>query len=166
MVFWCNETVMMSGLVERKMMYSVLALLCFGQVIFAGPQPFAGTYASIAFSADEIRLPLVSPYGQCSVDVVLDCHFFASCPYQVNASFAGFTGLNGTVIGRQSTTVHINGVSIPVGGRSVPLFFSRESTPRDGIDVPLEIGFSFMNLSGYAGGAYSGEITLTVFGSG
>ncbi len=151
---------------ERKMMNSVLALLCFGQVAFAGSQLSSEAYASIAFSANEIRLPRVSPFGQCRVDAALDCHLFVSCAYQVNVSFDGFIGPNGAVIGRRSTAMHVNGVSIPVGGHSVPLFVSRESTPRGGIDLPLEIGFSFMDLSQCAGGTYSGEITFTVFGSG
>ncbi len=147
------------------MMNGVLAFLCFGQMVFAGSQHPAETYASIAFSTHEIRLPQVSPYGWCKVDAVFDCHFFANCPYQVNVSFGGFSGQDGTLIGGESTAVHVNGVSVPVGKHSVPLFLSGESTPGDGIDLPMRVGFSFGDLSRYGGGAYEGEITFTVFGS-
>ena len=151
---------------ERKMVNSVLVLLCLGQAVFAGSQFSTEPYASIAFSTNEIRLPRVSPYGWCKVDAVLDCHFFSSCPYQVNVSFDGFVGQDGDVIGQETATVHVNGVSVPVGRHSVPLLMSKESTPRGGIDVPIKIGFSFRDLSRHAGGAYNGEITFTVFGSG
>lgn len=150
---------------ERKMVNSVLVLLCLGQVAAAGSQLFSETYASIAFSTNEIRLPRVSPYGWCKVDAVLDCHFFASCPYQVNVSFDGFVGENGAVIGGESTSLSVDGISVPVGRRSVPWLTSKESTPRGGIDMPVKIGFSFRDLSRHAGGSYNGEITFTVFGS-
>ena len=148
------------------MINGVLAVLCLGQMAFAGSSFPAETYARISFSANELRLSRISPYGWCKVDAVLACHFFASCPYQVNVSFDGFVGEDGTVIGGENAAVQVNGISVPVGRHSVPLFSSRESTPRDGIDVPIKIGFSFGDLSRHAGGAYNGEITFTVFGSG
>jgi hypothetical protein len=153
-------------MVEIKMVNGVLAMLCLGQMAFAGSYLPAETYARIAFSTNEIRLPQISPYGWCKVDAALACHFFASCPYQVNVSFDGFIGQDGTVIGGENAAVQVNGVSVPVGRHSVPLFSSRESTPRGGIDMPIKIGFSFGDLSRHAGGTYNGEITFTVFGSG
>lgn len=144
---------------------TVLAMLCFGQVAFAGSMFPAETCARIAFSTNEIKLPMVSPFGWSKVDAAFDCHFYANCPYQVNVSFGGFVHRDGTVIGGESAAVHVNGISVPVGGHSVPLFWSTKATPNNGIDVPMKIGFSFTDLSKHTGGAYSGEITFTVFGS-
>jgi hypothetical protein len=152
--------------VERKMVNSVLVLLCLGQVAVAGSQLSSEACASIAFSTNEIRLPRVSPYGWCKVDAVLDCHFSASCPYQVNVSFDGFVSQGGAVIGGENAALSVDGVSVPVGRRSVPWLISKEATPRGGISMPVKLGFSFRDLSRHAGGSYSGEITFTVFGSG
>ena len=150
---------------ERLMMYRVLILLCMGQVAWAGSLLPSENYASIAFSTNEIRLPRLSPFGWCKVDASLDCHFYASGPYQVNVSCGPFVGETGAVIGGESAAVQVNGVSVPLGSRSVPLFLSDKSTPEGGIEIPLRIGFSFKDLSRYAGGTYSGDITFTVFGS-
>jgi len=148
------------------MVKSVLILLCLGQVAVAGAQLSSESCASIAFSANEIRLPRVSPYGWCKVDAVLDCHFSASCPYQVNVSFDGFVGQDGAMIGEENAAFIIDGVSVPVGRRSVPWLISKEATPRGGISMPVKLGFHFRDLSRHAGGSYAGEITFTVFGSG
>jgi hypothetical protein len=83
----------------------------------------------------------------------------------VNVSFDRFVGQDGAVIGAETAAVQVNGIAVPMGNHSVPLLSSDESTPGTGIDIPLRIGFSFKDLSGYAGGTYSGEITFTVFGA-
>jgi hypothetical protein len=129
---------------------------------FAGDFP-GGPFVAISFEADELNLGAVSQMGVNSLVGGLTAHIVANCPFNVRASFSSFKRQGGGgFIPREETLLTINGLNVPVSGRSVSIISSAKATPAAGVDVPLECKFTVGGVEQYRPGTYEGTLTFTI----
>lgn len=138
-----------------------------GQMVLASGagapvSPPAVPLAGIAVSCDKIELGTWPQPGRLSA--AFKALIVANCPHRVEAAFGQFRqeGGKGT-IPPEYTYVTINGMDVPVAGRSVAIITSSTATPVDGLQVPLELQVSLARVGPvYRAGMYKGVLSLTV----
>jgi hypothetical protein len=129
---------------------------------FAGDFP-SGPFVAISFEPDELNLGALEHTGPNSLMGVLTAHIVANCPFNVRASFSSFKRKGGGgFIPCDETSLTINGVNVPISGRSVSVISSAKPTPAAGVDVPLECRFTVGGVDQYRPGTYEGTLTFTI----
>jgi hypothetical protein len=124
-----------------------------------------GTYASITVTPGEVDLGAVPILGSVTAEVPakLSAHIVANCPHYIAVSFDGFRRIrNGDSIPAENVSVAINGIKIPVNGRSIPIVNSPEPTPRDGVELPVDIEVGLRRGGNYQAGKYRGTLSFIV----
>jgi len=120
-------------------------------------------FVSISITPDKLYLGTILPMSLGSLPAKLEAHIVANCPHRVKASFTPFAQQRGRVsIRPEDMSVVINGVDVPIAGEKVPIISSVEPTPREGVDVPVDMKFSLANAVQYPAGPYEGTLIFTV----
>ncbi len=91
----------------------------------------------------------------------VDVHVVANCPYQVQASFRELKhGSSDQPVAPKHLLVAINGKRAAVGEK-VAITQTREPTPVNGVDVPVQLQLGVDNLMNYRAGRYHGTLVIT-----
>lgn len=118
-------------------------------------------FVSVSFKPEQINLGGLGP-GADGLPAQLKAHVVANCPHQIAVSFKPFKGKRGQKIPADETVVTINNVRVPVGRDRVPIITSDIPTPRDGVEIPLELHFDVDAARLYPMGRYEGTLAFTV----
>jgi len=118
-------------------------------------------FVSVSFKPDEIDLGSLKPTVD-GLPAQLKAHIIANCPHQIEVSFTPFKGKRGHTIPANETIVTINKVRVPVGRDRVPIITSDIPTPRNGVEIPLELRFHVDAARLYPMGQYEGTLAFTV----
>jgi hypothetical protein len=124
-------------------------------------QPFV----TVSVAENVVHVEHVAGQGFGSFAAKVMAHVTANCPHQVAASFSGFKQDGGEgSISDGTLSLSINGTDVPVGKGHAAIIKSKVPTPRNGVDVPLELKVGVNEPEKYTAGCYSGTLTLTVIG--
>jgi len=149
----------------------ICALACFGfNEVASAFRPVRqsglskGKFASVNVTPSEIDLGMVNypGLGKSGIPAKLEAHIVANCPHYVAVSFGGFTRMrDGDSIPAENISVAVNGIKVPVNGRHVPIASSLRPTPKEGVDIPIDIEFE-LNRGKYPFGKYKGTLVFLV----
>ncbi len=96
------------------------------------------------------------------VGAQVTAHVVANYPYVISASFSGLRHERRSVeISSQHLSATINGKQMPIGGGSV-VVTSQRPTPRNGVDIPLELQVGVKTVASYPAGRYGGTLVIKV----
>jgi hypothetical protein len=91
----------------------------------------------------------------------VNVHIVANCPYQVQASFRDLKhGSGNQPVAPKHLLVAINGKRAALGEK-VAIKQTREPTPVNGVDVPVQLQLGVDNLMNYQAGRYNGTLVIT-----
>jgi hypothetical protein len=91
----------------------------------------------------------------------VNVHIVANCPYQVQASFRDLKhGSGNQPVAPKHLLVAINGKRAALGEK-VAIKQTREPTPVNGVDVPVQLQLGVDNLMNYRAGRYNGTLVIT-----
>jgi hypothetical protein len=124
-----------------------------------------GPFASVAITPSEIDLGMIRFPGldKSGTPTKLKARIVANCSHYVAVSFGGFTHTHdGDRIPDENVTVMVNGISIPVGGRGIPIVDSLKPTPKEGVEIPVDVEFGLKRWVSYPSGKYRGILAFTV----
>ena len=159
---------------KKVVMICATTLMCFGLTGIAQavrpvmpptmiPVKPIKPFVSVSFKPNQLDLGTVSKRTPGSLPVKLKAHIIANCPHQVRASFAPFTQQSGRAsIQPKDMSVEINGVNVPIARTAVPIIRSVRATPKEGVDVPVDVKFSVAKATRYPAGPYKGAIIFTI----
>ncbi len=166
----CQKKVVFLGekTMKKLAIICAMAIVCFALAGIAQAQHPMGPYhiepsISLSITPDEINIgDLAPPVSE--VPAQLQAHITANCSYHVEASFTGFKHLNGVeYIPNEHISVLINNKDLPVDKGWISIISSIAGTPIGGIDVPVDLKFSFSGQGHtYLAGTYGGSLVLTI----
>jgi len=150
----------------------ICALACFGfNEVASAVSPVRqsglnrGSFASVTVTPGEIDLGMMPFPGldTSRMPAKLEAHIVANCPHYVAISFSGFTRTSdGDSIPAENISIAVNGVNVPVNGRRVPIANSFKPTPKEGVDIPVDIEFELKRGVKYPAGKYKGTLAFLV----
>jgi hypothetical protein len=153
-----------------RMLVVICALAWFGfnevaSAVSSVKQSGLTKFASVTVTPGEVDLGTVPFPGldTCRMPARLEAHIVANCPHYVAVSFGGFTRTrDGDSIPAENVSIAVNGVNVPVNGRRIPIASSFKATPKEGVDVPVDIEFELKQGVKYPAGRYQGTIAFLV----
>jgi hypothetical protein len=96
------------------------------------------------------------------VGAEVTAHVVANYPYVISASFTGLRHERRNVeISSDHLSATINGKQLPIGGSGV-VVTSQGPTPRNGVDIPLELQVGVKTVASYPAGRYVGNLVIKV----
>jgi hypothetical protein len=96
------------------------------------------------------------------VGAQVTAHVVANYPYVISASFSGLRHERRNVeILPQHLSAEINGKPLPIGGASV-VVAAQGPTPRNGVNIPLELQVGVKTVASYPAGRYGGNLVIKV----
>lgn len=148
---------------KKLLVICAMALVWFGLAAAAPAMPLHEPFVTVSVKPGTIDLGAVSHLGTHSLPAKLTAHIVANCPHHVEASFEPFRQEGGGgLVPPEHTSIQINGVDVPAAGRGVPIASSTRPTPVGGVDVPVNLNFSVLNVLQCPPGTYRGTLSLTV----
>ena len=92
----------------------------------------------------------------------VNVHVVANCPYQVQASLRELKrGAANELVAPNHLLVAINGKQTTLGGK-VAIAQTRQPTPINGLDIPVELKVGVDNIMNCRAGRYNGTLVITV----
>ncbi len=124
-----------------------------------GPVP---PFVKVTIPKEPLQLGDIWSGGAFQAGAQVNVHVVANCPYQVDASFRDLKlGTSNQVVSPEQLMVAINGKRTTLGGR-VPIVSSRQPTPLDGVDIPVELQVGVNDFMKSRAGRYNGTLVITV----
>lgn len=118
-------------------------------------------FIAMSITPDELDLGYLARSGPGGLSGELTAHIVANCPYNMEVSFAPFTGKSGPILPKHTSLV-INGREIAVNGQPVSIASSSKPTPVKGVDVRVNLEVTVDMAFLYQAGAYKGDLTFTL----
>jgi len=124
-----------------------------------GPMP---PFVKVTIPKEPLQLGDLWSGGAFQAGAQVNVHVLANCPYQVDASFRDLRfGTSDQVMSPTQLMVAINGKRTTLGGR-VPVVLSRQPTPLEGVDIPVELQVGVNDFMKSRAGRYNGTLVITV----
>jgi len=118
-------------------------------------------YLKVTVPREPLRLGNVMIGGAFQAGGQVNVHVVANCPYQIQASFRDLKhGTASEPVAAKHLLIAINGKRAGLGEK-VPIALTREPTPANGVDVPLQLQVGVDNLMNYRAGRYNGTLVIT-----
>ena len=126
------------------------------------PVPPVPPFVKVTVPEGPLRLGDVWFGGAFQAGAQVKVHVVANCPYQVEASLRDLgQGAGNEPVPSKHWMVAINGKQTSLGGR-VPVALSRQPTPANGVDVPVELQVGVDSVMNCRAGRYNGTLVVTV----
>jgi hypothetical protein len=148
----------MRSLAKTCVIFAVCLLTTQGAKAIDWSKPFV----AITVPRESLYLGVVYESNANEAVARATAHVVANCPYHVSAAFDGLRHEETNVaIAPSDLVVKINGKLVPVGGNGVRIA-SNGPTPRNGVEVPIEMQVGVKTIQPYPAGRYSGALMITV----
>ncbi len=119
-------------------------------------------FVKVTVPKEPLQLGEVWSGGAFQAGAQVNVHVVANCPYQVDASLRDLRfGTSDQAVPSTQLMVAINGKRTSLGGR-VPVALSRQPTPLEGVDVPVELQVGVNDFMKSRAGRYNGTLVITV----
>jgi hypothetical protein len=119
-------------------------------------------FVKVTVPREPLQLGDIWSGGAFQANGKVDVHLVANCPYQVEASFRDLKhGSGNEPLPAKRVMVAINGKQTSLGGR-VPVALSRQPTPVNGVDIPVQLQVGVDNFMSFRAGRYNGTLVITV----
>ncbi len=140
----------------------VILAVCLTATRGATAVDWSEPFVAITVPRGPVHLGEVPGVGVKEVGARLTAHVVANCPHRILASFDGLRHqVHNVPIAPKDMTVMINGAQVPVGTARVPIA-SNGPTPRNGVDVPIEMQVGVRTKASYPAGPYCGTLVITI----
>jgi len=119
-------------------------------------------FVKVTMPKEPLQLGNVWSGGAFQAGAQVNVHVVANCPYQVGASFRELKHRAGDQpVPSNQLMVAINGKQTTLGGQ-VMVASSRQPTPLNGVDIPVELQVGVKDFMKSSAGRYNGTLVITV----